>query len=130
MSEKCEKTIKLQVKKKYGRPKLQEEDRRSIARKISYSPIEDEIILLKSTDAGTTPAEWIRAASLETKPKTKRVIPKLNQRGLLELSNFTELLNQSLWRFSPGDEPKLFEEIYELKLKVGELQKSLLGENV
>lgn len=116
--------------KKYGRPKLNREDRRSIARKVSYSPSEDEIIISKSTEAGTTPAEWIRAASLETQPKTKRVIPKLNQQGLIELSKFTEILNQRLWHFTPGDESKLFEEISELKLKVGDLQKMLLGENL
>lgn len=114
---------------KYGRPKLAEEKRRAAAAyNVRYNESESLLVKEKAIAAGTTPTEWIRAASLEQQPKSKRVIPEINQHAYLELSKLIEAATERVWNFAPGDENDLHKTLLEVKRKVGELQNALTGE--
>lgn len=113
----------------YGRPKLAEGKRRSAkAYNIRYNESESSIVEKKAIDAGTTPTEWIRAASLERQPKSKRVIPEVNQYAYLKLSKLVEASTEQIWNFAPGDENNLHEILIKVKREISELQNALTGE--
>lgn len=114
---------------KYGRPKAPKEKRRDAkAYNVRYSEEEDFIVVEKATVAGVTTTEWIRTASLERQPKSKRVIPEINQLAFLKLSKLIEAATEGIWKFEPGEENDLHKTLSELKQEAGSLQKILMGE--
>ena len=114
---------------KCGRPKMAEEKRRGAkAYNVRYNEIESSIVEEKAAYAGTTPTEWIRAASLERQPKSKKVIPEINQQAYLQLSKLIEAATEQIWNFAPGDEDELHEILLEVRREVGKLQNILTGQ--
>jgi len=112
-----------------GRRKLPDEQRRTAASlNVRFNQQEWEMVEQKATDAGVTPTEWARLASLDRDPPPRRSVPKLNEEAWRELARLTATLNGAIWRFRPGAEDGLRELFLSVQQELHYVRMGLKGE--
>jgi hypothetical protein len=93
---------------KYGRPKLNPEQRRAITLPPVRVNIEEKMVIEdKAHEAGLSITAWMRIAAQERTPPARRVNPALNAEAWKELRELSHCLSTFAWRFQPGDEDSL-----------------------
>lgn len=94
---------------------------------VRFNEREKAVVEEKAREAGVTPTEWARLATLERSPPARRVIPEVNREAWLELSKLATTLNGTIWRFQPGDENELWNVFESFQRQLGSVRNQLIG---
>lgn len=101
--------------------------RNAKAYNVRYSSDEQLLIAAKALCAGTTPTEWIRAASLERRPPARKSVPEINREAWLALADLTTTINSKIWDYSEDGE--LHKSISALRAEITTLRLELMGQS-
>jgi hypothetical protein len=111
-----------------GRRKLPEQQRRTAgALNVRFNVEEWATVVQKAADAGVTPTEWARVATLGRNPPPCREVPEVNEQAWRELGRLAATLNAVMWRFRPGLEDGLRELFDVVRKELHQVRMALKG---
>lgn len=116
---------------KYGRPKLSEEDRRSITLPVRLNDDELAVIQAKASEAGISPSAWMRLAAQERNPPPRcRVLPELNHEAWKELSQVSRDLRNAVRKFKSGSDSELGALVEQMRRELAAVRHQLIGSKI
>ncbi len=112
---------------KYGRPKLSEEDRRSLTLPVRLNKNELAVIEVKADKAGISASAWMRLAAQERNPPPRCVLPELNRKAWEELSQVSRDLRNAVRNFNFGSDSELGARVEQMRRELAAVRNQLIG---